>query len=320
MPYCSRWKPNAMGETRIGSLFSGVGGLDIAVESVFGGQIAWHCENDLSACVVLRRYWPDIPNLGNIKAVDWFNVKSVDVLCGGFPCQDVSSAGMRNGMIIGSRSGLWNKFAIAINVLRPSTVVIENVLGLLSAKSSTPRMKAIDVVLRDLTTLGYGSRRMVLPASAVGAPHRRNRVFIVAKHDAIPRHRNYRWINHQDDIPLLPTPSASDGLRGSRTYKRGNPTLRGAVLDPVGWIKYQPAIKRWADLTRSMPPAIDVKPDGTHRVSESFSEWMMGWPETYITRFNFRRSDALRLIGNGVVTRQAEAAIKTLINTGTATP
>lgn len=118
---------------RIGSLFSGAGGLDMAVQAVFGGDVMWHSEVDPAASKVLAHRFPDVPNLGDITQVDWTQVEPVDVLCGGFPCQDVSAAGRRAGIKDGTRSGLWAIFADAIAALKPSIVVIENVRGLLSA-------------------------------------------------------------------------------------------------------------------------------------------------------------------------------------------
>lgn len=118
---------------RIGSLFSGAGGLDLAVEHVTGGRTVWHCEADPDAAKVLAAHWPGVPNLGDITAVDWPGVEPVDVLCGGFPCQDVSAAGRRAGLAEGTRSGLWAEMARAIDALRPALVVIENVEGLLTA-------------------------------------------------------------------------------------------------------------------------------------------------------------------------------------------
>ena len=91
---------------RIGSLFSGAGGLDMAVEAVFGGTTVWHSEIDKAASKVLAHRWPGVPNLGSITEIDWATVEPVDVLCGGFPCTDVSAAGKRAGMH-GTRSGLW---------------------------------------------------------------------------------------------------------------------------------------------------------------------------------------------------------------------
>jgi DNA (cytosine-5)-methyltransferase 1 len=89
----------------IGSLFSGAGGLDMAVEAATGGRTAWHAELNPAACQVLAHRWPDVPNLGDITAVDWADVPPVSILCGGFPCQDVSSAGRRAGIAEGTRSG-----------------------------------------------------------------------------------------------------------------------------------------------------------------------------------------------------------------------
>jgi site-specific DNA-cytosine methylase len=187
--------PPGLTAPRIGSLFSGAGGLDLAVEHVFGATTAWHSEIDSAASKVLAHRWPDVPNLGDITAVDWAIVEPVDILCGGFPCQDVSSAGRRAGIKDGTRSGLWAVFANAIANLRPPVVVIENVRGLLSAAAHRPMesgpdglgdgdtqpvLRAIGAVLGDLADLGYDARWATVSASSVGAPHRRERVFIVA--------------------------------------------------------------------------------------------------------------------------------------------
>lgn len=180
---------------KLGSLFSGAGGLDMAVEQVFGGRTVWHCEYDDAASKVLAHRWPGVPNLGDITAVDWSTVEPVDVLCGGFPCQDVSAAGKRAGIAEGTRSGLWAMFADAIDALRPQYVVIENVRGLLSAKAhramesdeatlgdgdAQPVLRALGAVLGDLSDLGYDAQWTTVAAADVGAPHQRERVFILA--------------------------------------------------------------------------------------------------------------------------------------------
>lgn len=344
----------------IGSLFSGAGGLDLAVESFFGGTVSWHCETYGSAVTVLNRRWPGVPNHGNVKTIDWSTVEPVDVLCGGFPCQDVSQSGLQVGMVKGSRSGLWAEFALAIQGLRPDTVVIENVRGLLTAKSSIRRVKAIDVILNDLATLGYGSRRMVLPASAVGAPHRRDRVFIVAKSGTTghcnfmlrtlptlptlptptardgkgamndpgrpPRADNGRVRTAGDDslsdalLRLLPTPQAHDG-RGAKTVEQIandshmpsnlNETVEN-ILAYQGWGRYAPAVRRWESLTRPVPAAFVLNRYREPRLNPAFSEWMMGWPAGWVTALDIPRTVQLKLIGNGVVLQQAEAALEAL--------
>ncbi|QFP95565.1 DNA methylase [Mycobacterium phage GaugeLDP] len=167
---------------RIGSLFSGAGGLDLAVEEVFGGQTIWQSEVNKAASVVLEKRF-GVPNLGDITQINWHEVPTVDILCGGFPCQDVSAAGLRQGITEGTRSGLWSYFAEAIDILRPQYVVIENVRGLLSAKAKDAQgvsMRAMGRVLGDLADLGYDARWKTLAAGSVGAPHKRERVFILA--------------------------------------------------------------------------------------------------------------------------------------------
>ena len=183
---------------RIGSLFSGYGGLDLAVQSVYDAEHAWFCEFDPAPSRILTHHWPDVPNLKDVTAVDWATVEPIDILTGGFPCQDVSVAGRRAGMTDGTRSGLWSHMAHAIDVLRPQLVVIENVGGLFSAKatsvmephpwclgdggtgSDTVLLRAIDAVLSTLSELGYDAEWTALRASDVGAPHGRLRVFITA--------------------------------------------------------------------------------------------------------------------------------------------
>ena len=117
----------------VGSLFSGYGGLDLAVEHTLNAETIWFSENNPHVARIFAHHWPGIPNLGDITTIDWRNVDTVDVLCGGFPCQDVSTVGKRAGLAPGTRSGLWSHMAAAIEVLQPRLVVIENVRGLLSS-------------------------------------------------------------------------------------------------------------------------------------------------------------------------------------------
>jgi DNA (cytosine-5)-methyltransferase 1 len=167
----------------------------MAVEEVFGGQVIWQSEIDKAASKVLAYRFPCAPNLGDITAVDWSTVETPDILCGGFPCQDVSAAGKRAGIKDGTRSGLWSVFADIIDILRPPIVIIENVRGPLSAKAHRnlesdratmgdgtdgPVLRAAGAVLGDLADLGYDAAWTTLAAGDVGAPHRRERVFIIA--------------------------------------------------------------------------------------------------------------------------------------------
>ena len=195
---------------RIGSLFTGTGALDLAVMDVYGGEVVWHSQyeppdkngkedKNQYAAKILERHWPGVPNLGDITKVDWQAVLDeygpVDVLTGGFPCQDVSSAGRRVGLVPDSRSGLWTHMARAIAILQPRLVIIETVEGLLSAPAASdmepctdcvgdrhtePLLRACGAVLGDLASLGLDAEWGRFGADEVGAPHRRRRIIIYA--------------------------------------------------------------------------------------------------------------------------------------------
>lgn len=190
---------------RYGSLFSGYGGLDMGVQSVLGGEVVWHCQYDPEdkwqyAARILAWHWPMVPNLGDITRTCWLCVLEefgpVDVLTGGFPCTDISVAGQRLGIALGTRSGLWHYMLQAIAILRPRLVVIENVRGILSTKADRgvepgsadmdPRtgarfnLRALGAVLGDLAAVGFDAEWAGVRASEVGAPHERFREFVIA--------------------------------------------------------------------------------------------------------------------------------------------
>jgi DNA (cytosine-5)-methyltransferase 1 len=184
------------GTLRCGALFAGVGALELAVGEVLGARPVWFVENNPAASMVLAQHWPEVPNFGDITTVDWDSAEPIDILTGGFPCTDVSSAGKRAGLRPGTRSGLWSHMAYAISQLRPKLVIIENVRGLLSTDAYCDLepcpwcvgdnegrpLRALGAVLGELASLGYVGRWHGLRASDddVGAPHGRFRVFIVA--------------------------------------------------------------------------------------------------------------------------------------------
>lgn len=181
---------------KIGSLFSGYGGLDLAVMNVTGAEVAWHCEWDDAPSKILDKHFPNVPNYRDVTKVDFSQVEPVDILTGGFPCQDLSLAGKRAGLKDGTRSGLWSEFHRAIETIKPKLVVIENVRGLLSATASSdveqcpwcmgesgdgePVLRALGAVLGDLADIGYDAKWTSIRAADAGAPHSRFRVFIIA--------------------------------------------------------------------------------------------------------------------------------------------
>ena len=151
---------------KVGSLFTGYGGLDMAV----GGELSWYSEIEPAACQVLATQHPDVANLGDITQINWADVAPVDVLTGGYPCQPFSVAGNRKGS--NDVRHLWPYVRDAIAILRPERAILENVSGHLSLGFSE--------VLMDLAEIGFDAEWGTLRASDVGAPHQRNRLFIVA--------------------------------------------------------------------------------------------------------------------------------------------
>lgn len=156
----------------VGSLFSGIGGLEYGLEQTGAFKTVWQSEIDGYASAVLRKHWPTVPNLGDITKVEWEKVERPDLICGGFPCQDISIAGKQKGIKEGTRSGLWFEFAKAIRALRPRYALIENVAMLAN--------NGLSIVLADLAQAGYDAEWETIRASDVGANHRRERLFIIA--------------------------------------------------------------------------------------------------------------------------------------------
>lgn len=258
-----------------GALCKGYGGLEMAAEAVIGPmEHLWYAEHDPAAtpagrpvpqyaAQVCAAHWPDVPNLGDLTAVDWTAVPPVDVLTAGFPCTDVSAAGLRAGLKPGTRTGIWSHIADAIGVLRPRLVLLENVEGLLSARAHSdvepcpwclgdidPELvvRALGVVLADLASIGFDAEWTTVPASDVGAPHRRRRVFIAAWPAADPPRFGHGSAGPAgiggvpaaavaggagaDSLTLLPTPRATDGTKGGPNQRgsSGDLMLPSAVM------------------------------------------------------------------------------------------
>ena len=163
----------------VGSLFSGIGGLDLGLERTGGFEIKWQCEYDKHAQRILKKHWPGIPCYDDVRELyKTIFPEPTDLLCGGFPCQDVSTIGKRRGMSEGSgtRSSLYFEFARIIGAAKPRWVIVENVRGLLSIDVG----RGVGQVFRTLSDLGYDAEGKIIPACSVGAPHQRQRVFIIA--------------------------------------------------------------------------------------------------------------------------------------------
>ena len=160
----------------IGSLCTGYAGLDMGVAAVLGADshLAWVADNDPHIAHLLAHRFPDATQLGDLSQVRWEQVPPVDVITAGFPCQDISAAGRGAGIEKGERSGVWKFVMGAVRHARPNLLVLENVAAL------RWRGRGFDRVLADLAGAGYDARWCCVRASDIGAPHRRERVFVIA--------------------------------------------------------------------------------------------------------------------------------------------
>jgi DNA (cytosine-5)-methyltransferase 1 len=153
-----------------GSLFAGIGGFDLGFERA-GMTCKWQVEIDPFCQRVLAKHWPHVQRFDDVRTVGSHNLERVDVLCGGFPCQDISSAGAKAGLV-GEQSGLWFEMSRLVRELRPRYVVVENVSDLLA--------RGLGTVLGDLAACGYDAEWDCIQAAAIGAPHGRDRLWLVA--------------------------------------------------------------------------------------------------------------------------------------------
>lgn len=218
----------------IGSLFSGIGGLDLGLEVAlrdggFDVETVFQCEADPWCRDVLARHWPSAVRYDDVRHVG-ADVRRVDVLCGGFPCQDVSASGKGAGLA-GERSGLWREFARIIRTIRPFIVVVENV--------ATLAARGLGEVLGNLSEAGYDAQWFTLRAHDVGAPHLRERLFIVAWDRALADPRRFDGdrgphglTRRESDGETTGRPEgASHAQRGRREDGQGSdqPGLGGSV-------------------------------------------------------------------------------------------
>jgi DNA (cytosine-5)-methyltransferase 1 len=315
----------------------------MAIQAAIGGELAWVSEYEpptekepnppQSAAKVLAYRHPDVPNLGDMTAVDWSSVEPVAVLGGGTPCQDVSHAGRRAGMRSGTRSGLWASMLDGIDVLRPRLVVWENVRGVYSAGADSgvepcplcvgdgagTALRALGRVLGDLADIRYDARWCGFPASSVGAPHERFRAFVVAVPADLGFERSgkaWGWGYGSADGGFPATDADVDGRAqlGRVEHVERDPDGRGGA--DTAWGPYEPAVRRWERVLGRPAPAprqLNRRGDG-EQLSPRFTEWMMGLPAGWVTDVpGLTRNEQLHVLGNGVVPQQGAAAIRYLL-------
>ena len=312
----------------VGSLFSGIGGLDLGLERA-GMRVIWQSEIDPYASRVLKKHWPEVVNYGNIKEINWQEIERPDVICGGYPCQPFSTAGKRRGEE--DPRHLWPWVKQAISELRPRYAILENVRGHLSMGGLS--------VIGELAAIGYDAEWRVVSAASVGANHRRDRIIIVAypnsSHPANGRQRenvqsqNRSWGNDgsgsgsnfgeisvggsgQDSSLVANT--HCEGLEGSRWVQEGEQELCRPDLSSSdsGWAQTLADNERQWDGEHGLE-ANAGQEDRGRVFNGTREEGYVGWQwwelEPNLGRVAHgipNRVDRLKGLGNAVVPQVAE--------------
>jgi len=293
---------------KIGSLCTGYGGLDMAVEAYYEAETVWVSEFDKYASKVIEARI-NKPNLGNLKVINWAELEPIDILTAGYPCQPFSTAGLRKG--VKDDRHLWPYIKTAISILRPGLVILENVRGHFGL--------GFREVLSDFTSIGYDVRWTLIRASDVGAPHRRERLFILAYPQdrgdgclpvrvqqgnaelgcsiVIDTNSGKRRVSSSNKKETISNTNSHSGqLRErSKQYQRQSQSIASELVTTI--------------YNQAVPPALDKG-----RLNVKFVEYMMGLPNGWVTDIDLSRAQMLKILGNGVVPQQAYRALELLNN------
>ena len=303
---------------KIGSLCSGYGGLDMAVEAYFNAETIWMCDNDKYASVVIKERW-NLPNLGDLKAVDWSTVEPIDILTAGYPCQPFSHAGQRKGK--NDERHIWPEIKTIISKLQPKLAILENVRGHLTL--------GFKEVLQDLAEIGYDASWAIVRASDVGAPHRRERLFIIAKpansnsFRGIIRGQNKEWNKGQPQFEFSQCRETVTNTNIKGLERSGNEAIditNGSIANSNG--NEQQGNGSMSQLGRRFNTQLEMRLqrpphtlDLNNKLNPKFVEYMMGLPQGWVTDLDISRSQQLKILGNGVVPQQAYYALQLLCDT-----
>ena len=287
---------------KIGSLCTGYGGLDLAVEAFFEAETIWCAEFDKHASKLIEQRF-GIPNYGDIKQIDWASLEPIDILTAGYPCQPFSHAGYRKGE--SDERHIWPFILQGISIIRPKIIILENVRGHLSL--------GFKEVLADLAQNGYDAKWCVVRASDVGAPHQRARLFIVA----YPANSGCtQGLSCRFESTI--TKSQSNGCSSDSNCDACKESRRATLCVPgeserlpdwqnKGKARHEHRFSREMD-RQDIPNTLDQG-----RLNVKFVEYMMGLPNGWVTDLDFTRAQQLKMLGNGVVPQQAYYALKQLM-------
>tara|TARA_R110000824_G_scaffold83708_2_gene209435 strand:+ start:9029 stop:10048 length:1020 start_codon:yes stop_codon:yes gene_type:complete len=314
----------------IGSFCSGYGGLDLAVEDFFDGELKWWCDTDKTSQHLMNIHWPKTTFHKDVTTINPHDLEPVDIINAGFPCQPFSHAGQMKGN--NDERAIFSWIADCISVVRPRYVFLENVSAITFFGGG---------VIGELTKLGYDSKWGIVRASDVGATHQRARWFCFSfladkqthkrrfisdsERQPFQRRRKFGLLesSKHNEQELVRDSFASSSKTASNSYSSGSKTrfdsrsdsgrLRSQSLGSstscnVDWGEYREAIDRWTRIIGRVAPA----PVENGKLSQHFVEWMMGLEEGFVCDHIPQRTKALSCLGNGVVPQQALLALQLL--------
>lgn len=236
------------------SLFSGIGGLEKGLEDSGGFTTVAFCEMDKHCQVVLNKHWPDVKIHSNVMELKASDLPPIDVMTGGFPCQDISVGGRQRGIKAGTRSGLWKEYARLINELRPKYAIIENVGAL--------RKNGLGIVLNDLAGLGYDAEWATITAESVGYPHQRERLFIIAYPSSQRLHEHSGEERHLQVNEEWPSaPSHIEGEERESESIEIRPVLSRGLFDSLRspYSSGESAVSSIRRVTDGLPTGLDER-------------------------------------------------------------
>ena len=281
-------------------IFSGIGGFSIGLEAI-GMQTVAFCEINPFCRKILKTHWPFVPIFPDITTIHKEDLKAlprIDVIAGGFPCQDISVAGKQKG-ITAKRSGLWKEFVRLINEIRPKYAIIENVANL--------RSTGLIRVLQDLWEIGYDAEWHCIPASAFGAPHRRDRIWIIAHPACIGKVglsvRKEKTESALGDSCKNATNPDCQRLQRCRGFEEISPIC---TQEQIGMYYCSRGIKQWSKEPLEAPRLKD------ERLNPDWVEWLMGYPISWTDGGS--RMQRLQSLGNAVVPLIPEFLGKVVVN------
>lgn len=281
-------------------IFSGIGGFSIGLEAANMQTVAF-CEINPFCQKILKKHWPLIPVFSDITTIHKEDLKTllpIDVIAGGFPCQDVSIAGKKKG-INAKRSGLWKEFARLINEIRPKYAIIENVANL--------RSTGLINVLQDLWEIGYDAEWHCIPASAFGAPHRRDRIWIIAYPSCESGFRLSFRKEEEKSVTGINCKNVSDS-DCQRLQRHGRFEETGFICtqEQVSMYHSSRGVKQWGKEPLAVPRLKD------DRLNPDWVEWLMGYPISWTDGGS--RKERLVSLGNSVIPLIPEFLGQSIIN------